>query len=395
MNTPLRIALVHAADARSVRTWSGTAYFSKQAFQQYVGDVVDLTPAPFSVTPYKVAGQVIKTLAGRRYDYAQDRPFAQRLGKHFSQILTQGKYDLVFSPAGSATLAYLQTDVPIIYYSDATWRVLHDYYYCYTNVLPRMAKAADLFDRLSIERASLALFSSDWAARSAVHDYQADPSKVHTVFIGANLMDPPTRAQALQREASDRIHLLMVGVSWENKGGAIALQTLQALLSRGKDAWLTVVGCKAPEGVEHPRMRVIPFLNKQIPAEQERFQALWRESTVFILPTRFEAAGIVFCEAGAYGLPVVATATGGVGSLVKEGVNGYTLSPESGGEEYAKKILEITSDAGAYRQLCHSSREEYEKRLNWDVWGARVAEIIETQLPQFRGRTKWSMLQKK
>lgn len=395
MSNPLRIALLQTEDARNIRTWSGTAYFSKQAFQQYVGEVVDLSPAPFRTTPYKAAGRVIKTLTGREYSYIQSLPFARRLGKHFSQILAQGEYDLVFSPAGSAALAYLQTDIPIIYYSDATWRVVHNYYHCYTNVLPRMAEAADLLDRLTLKHASLALFSSDWAAGSAVRDYQADPSKVHTVFIGANLMDPPTRAQALQRETSDGIHLLMVGVSWENKGGAIALQTLEALLSRGKDAWLTVVGCKAPEGVAHPRMRVIPFLNKQIPAEQERFQALWREATVFILPTRFEAAGIVFCEAGAYGLPVVATATGGVGSLVKEGVNGYTLSPESGGKEYAKKILEITSDAGAYRQLCHSSREEYEKRLNWDVWGARVAEIIETQLPQLRGRTKWSMLQKK
>lgn len=394
MNNPLRVALVQAADARSIRTWSGTAFFSKQAFQQYVGEVIDFSPAPFSTTPYKIAGRVIKTLTGYEYAYNHDVPFARRLGKHFSQLLAKGSYDLIFSPAGSAALAYLQTDIPIIYYSDATWHVVHNYYKCYTNMPPRIAEAADQLDRLTLQKSTLSLFCSDWAAQSAIRDYGVDPSRVHTVYIGANLLSPPSRVLALQREIGDRVRLLFVGVSWENKGGAIALQTLEALLERSIDAWLTVVGCEVPEGVHHPRMEVIAFLNKQNAEERDRFERLWEEATVFILPTRFEAAGIVFCEAGAYGVPVVATRTGGVGSLVKEGVNGYTLSPESGGREYAEKVMEIISDGSVYKALCRSSREEYEKRLNWEVWGLRVAELIEEQLPQFRGRTKWGARRK-
>lgn len=389
MNTPLRVALVQDSDARSIRTWSGTAFFSKQAFQQYVGEVIDLSPAPFSTIPYKVAGRTIKTLTRREYVYNQDILFARRLGKRFSQLLAKGGYDLVFSPAGSAALAYLQTDIPIIYYSDATWRVLHNYYQCYTNMLPRMAEAAEELDRLTVQKSALSLFSSHWAAQSAIDSYKVDPSKVHTVFIGANLLNPPNRAEALQRQLSDRIQLLFVGVSWENKGGPIALETLQALLARGIDASLTVVGCRVPDGVSHPQMQVIPFLNKQITEERKKFEALWHQATVFILPTRFEAAGIVFCEAGAYGVPVVATRTGGVESLVRNGINGYTLSPESGGREYAEKVIEIISDSSGYEKLCRSSRAEYEQRLNWDVWGQQVAELIEEQLPQFRGRTKW------
>lgn len=233
----------------------------------------------------------------------------------------------------------------------------------------------------------MVLVSSEWARDAAIRDYGVDPGKVHNVWMGANLPDPPSREEALARSYDGgRLRLLFVGVLWDIKGGDIAYEALLRLLEMGYDAELTVVGCRPPEGVTHPRLRVIPFLNKQIPAQRAEFARLWRDAHVFILPSRAEAAGVVFCEAAAHGIPCVATRTGGIPSIIAEGRNGYTLAPSAGGAEYAGQIAEMISDPVRYARLCETSREEYETRLNWDAWGGAVARILSERIPALRER---------
>jgi glycosyltransferase involved in cell wall biosynthesis len=94
------------------------------------------------------------------------------------------------------------------------------------------------------------------------------------------------------------------------------------------------------------------------------------------LPTRAECYGIVFCEASAYGLPVVTTNTGGVSGAVKDGVNGFLLSVDADADEYAIKIMELFSNDEKYYSLVKSSRDLFEKKLNWDAWALEVKKII-------------------
>lgn len=378
---PLQVALVHPLDARDVRSWSGTLYFAKHAIQRHVGAVVDLTPAPVDLRPYRVLRRVIRAASGREYNYEHDPGLARRYARHFSRALAEARADLVFAPAASACVAGLKTEIPIVYYCDATWRAMRDYYGNYTRVLGRTARSADDLERRTLERSALALFASEWAARSAVDDYGADPAKVHVVYIGANLLNPPRREDVLPRAIGSPIRLLLVGVNWGTKGADVAVAALHALRRMGLDARLTVVGCTSAAHAGVPGLTMIPFLNKQDPAERARFEALWKEADFFILPTRFEAAGCVFCEASAYAVPSLATHTGGVASLVAEGRNGYTLPPDAGGAEYASLIAELAREPERYAALCRSAREEYERRLSWERWGERVARLIGGRWP--------------
>lgn len=380
MSSDLNIALIQQADARSVRTWSGTAWFSKRAIEKHLGRVTDLSPYPNSILPWHLRGKLFSSLSGKGYSPDHDPDIARRYGEYFSRKLREGNYDLVFSPAGSASIAWLETDIPIVYFSDATWRVVLDYYACYTNLIPMSRKGGDEIERRALERSRLALFSSDWAARSAIDDYGIDPARVRTVGIAANLIDPPRREEVLKRRLGKTIRLLFIGVSWENKGGAIARDTLIHLLDQGYDAELVVLGCEVPSNMAHPRMRTIRYLDKAIPAQLAEFERLWRESDFFILPTRFEATAIVFCEASAYGLPVLTTDTGGVAAIVHEGTNGFRLPLIAGGAEYASVIKSLVDDPDRYDDLCRSSRDEYDNRLNWDSWGERVADIVRQEL---------------
>lgn len=387
MAGPLRIALVHCRDADDVRVWSGTPYFAKRAVERHVGEVIDLSPAPLGNFFYRLASKFFR-LMGKGAPHDQFLHYARALGRYFSDRLARDSYDLVFVPSGKEVLAFLETDVPIIYYSDATWRAVEDYYSVYTNVVPFLSRNGELLERRSIDKSSILLYASSWAADSAVKDYGADPANVHVLYIGANLMHPPRREEVLLRALGNTVRLLLVGVDWQIKGGSVALEVLKRLLELGYDARLTVVGCTAPEGVAHPRMEVIPFLNKQIPEERERFERIWSEADFFLLPSRFEAAGIVFCEAGAHGLPSLAARTGGIPSLIVDGKNGFTVPHEEEPESYVEKIVALINDPEGYAALCRGARDEYEARLNWDAWGARFAEIVAGRFPHLRERIR-------
>ncbi|MCE2503355.1 MAG: glycosyltransferase family 4 protein [Chlorobi bacterium] len=389
MAKPLQIALVHPENADNVRVWSGTPFFMKRAVEKHLGRVVDLSPAPVNTLKWKILSKGTSLLIRKKAPYDHLRAYSRELAKYFRPLLLKRLYDLIVAPGARESIALLDTDIPIITYSDATWDAVVDYYSVYSNLLAKARIDGEYLEQSAIDKSALFLYSSDWAADSARNHYHADPAKVHTFYLGANLMNPPTREEVLPRKLGKRIRLLLVGVDWEIKGGAIVLQVLKGLIDRGCDARLTVVGFTAPRGVEHPQMEVIPFLNKQIPEERKRFERAWRDADFFILPSRFEAAGLVFCEASAYALPILAARTGGIPSIVKEGKNGFTIPHDEEPEGYIEKIIWFVEHPDQYAQLSLSARIEYENRLNWDTWGTRLAEVVSERFPEFRERIEY------
>lgn len=349
-----------------------------RALQEYCGEVVPIGPfTPFSLKWGNLLRHGVRLISGRKYLHSHTVSLSKLLGVMADRRLLEEKCDVIFAAAGSAVVAHLKTETPIVYLSDATVRVMLDYYDEFSNVLQSHVRMAEQLERRSIEKASQFMYPSSWAANSAVRDYGADPSKVNVVPLGANLETPPSREQALQRSRGDKCRLLFVGVYWDRKGGDIALETLFELERLGVEAELTVVGSEPKEPVHHPNLRFIPFLNKNDPEDWERLDALYKQSDFFILPTRAECFGIALCEANAYGLPVLTTSTGGIPGLVREGINGFLFPLEARGDCYAAKIQEVFSNPETYQALRASSREQFETRLNWDAWGRRAAQIIQ------------------
>jgi glycosyltransferase involved in cell wall biosynthesis len=105
---------------------------------------------------------------------------------------------------------------------------------------------------------------------------------------------------------------------------------------------------------------------------------LYKQSNFFLLPTRAEASGLVFSEAAAFGLPVVTTDTGGITSIVRQGVNGITLPYSATAISYAKLIEEIFNDPSRYKHLAKAARQQYDETLNWDTWGNKVNQLIDS-----------------
>jgi glycosyltransferase involved in cell wall biosynthesis len=75
------------------------------------------------------------------------------------------------------------------------------------------------------------------------------------------------------------------------------------------------------------QLKTIHFLP---PMSQEVLKEVYKKASVFILPSTRETWGLVVNEAMASGLPVLVSNQAGCAStLIKEGINGYSFSPEN------------------------------------------------------------------
>lgn len=71
--------------------------------------------------------------------------------------------------------------------------------------------------------------------------------------------------------------------------------------------------------------------------------SLYQSATLFVLPTREDALGVVVLEALHCGLPVIATSVGGLPDMIINGINGLLIKPDDP-SELANAILLLLKD---------------------------------------------------
>jgi glycosyltransferase involved in cell wall biosynthesis len=224
-------------------------------------------------------------------------------------------------------------------------------------------------EQLAMDRATFAVYASQWAADSARRYYNIENAKVKVIPFGANLEishSVDAVVQMIKARPRDRCRLLFIGVEWKRKGGALAVETARLLNEAGLPTTLRVVGCDPFRRSETPPfVERLGFISKRTDSGRAKLQDLLSTSHFLILPSRAEAAGIVFCEASAFGLPSITTDTGGIPTYIRNGMNGICLSLEATADEYAREIYKLFVDRDRYEHMGIDSFCEYETRLNW------------------------------
>ncbi len=204
-------------------------------------------------------------------------------------------------------------------------------------------------------------------ARSVIDEYGCPAQKVECVYAGSNVSTELSGDIDGSRYRAK--HVLFVGVDWERKGGPVLLEAFRILRRSHPDARLTIVGCSPP--VTEPGVHVagrVPL--REVP----RF---YRAASVFCLPTLNEPFGLVFLEAGAYGLPVVATPIGAIPEIVLEGETGCLVPPQNP-RELASRLASLIVDPERCERMGARAREWIGQRYSWERTGERIATLIES-----------------
>jgi glycosyltransferase involved in cell wall biosynthesis len=221
-------------------------------------------------------------------------------------------------------------------------------------------------ERLMESFADHLLFVSDYERRTFIR--KIGSPRVASSLVYNGLTAPEFEPVAADPDAAD---LLYIGMMRDLKGPDLFIAALPEIERRiGRQVSAVMVG----DGEDLPRYKAeidrlglagrVRFLE---PMPARRAFALGR---LIVVPSRAEAMPYIVLEALAAGLPMVATAVGGIPEIF--GRNSAALiQPDAG--EIAAKVAEALADTAAYRMLMPSPAE-LQARFGADVMAAAIEE---------------------
>jgi glycosyltransferase involved in cell wall biosynthesis len=238
-------------------------------------------------------------------------------------------------------------------------------------------------------------------------------ARIHTVGNGVDVLrfSPPVRAaRARVGERRRRLRLLYVGRIAPDKGVHLLTETADRLIREGVGLELTLIGKPGLMpydllgrllGGDAPALEAVrPFYGRSLrswlgrevlrrgrnygdalrarlsPAAAARVRFLgtvsqpaliraYRAADLLVLPSIWqESYGLPVAEAMACGVPVLASATGGVPELVEDGVTGR-LFPRLDVQALACTLREMSADPARLQQMGRAARIRAQRLLTW------------------------------
>jgi phosphatidyl-myo-inositol dimannoside synthase len=183
----------------------------------------------------------------------------------------------------------------------------------------------------------------------------------------------------------DRPVVVCVSRLVARKGQDMLIRSLPLIHRRVPDAAVLIVG-DGPQRGDLEKLvdklglrRDVVFTGRKAWVDTPAYFAA---GDVFCMPTRtrkagfeIEGLGIVYLEASACGLPVVAGDSGGAPDAVQDGVTGYVVNGRAT-EEIAERVSALLLDRELAREMGEWGRRWVEQRWRWDDLAAELAALL-------------------
>lgn len=388
-NQTLRVACVTTYAATGSSTSPSWAYYMAGAVAGQNADVEFL--GPMVLPPALVGWNRLKQRAYSRlfhqyYTPERSTPLLRRFARQLDRRLAVSDHQVVFSPIspGSQPVAYLDCRQPIVIWTDTTLAAAIDFYpelkkLCYPSVRDGLRN-----ERAALSRADVIVYSSEWAAESAIQRYGLPRDKVKVASFGPCLDIEHAVGDveaAINARSTAVCRLLFIANQWKRKGGDLAVDVTLRLRTEGIQAELYCVGREPPDEVRAlDCVRVVGRLSKSDPRQRAQLMGLLAESNYLILPSTADCTPFVFSEACAFGVPCLTTNVGGIPSVIRDDINGKMFPLGASAEDYCRYISENFQQPERYGRLARSAFGQYRARLNWDVAGRAVCGFMREAL---------------
>jgi len=212
---------------------------------------------------------------------------------------------------------------------------------------------------------------SEYLRQSFIRNYGVDPSRVHNVGGGINLNDLPEPAANKDYRAN---RILFIGTEFTRKGGPQLLKAFRAVREAIPSAELHIVGPTQVADLP-PGAFSHGHLSKSDPSQRLRLESLFRDATVFALPSLYEPFGIAPLEAMLYQLPAVVTNAWALAEFVNPGVNGDVVDKGSV-DDLAKTLIQVLSNSDRLAAMGRKGREMVLSRYTWPSVVERMSAIV-------------------
>jgi len=172
-----------------------------------------------------------------------------------------------------------------------------------------------------------------------------------------------------QAECAKGVSALFLGSVGPTKGIFDLLEAMSHLKSRGCDMHLWLAGYEEEEGDlarAHARLEELGLQHScEIlgMVQGARKAQLLHDAALFVLPSYREGLPMALVEAMAAGLPVVATSVGGIPDVVRDGYNGFLVSPGDV-QALVDKLAILGGDPSLRSLMGKRSRQIAERELD-------------------------------
>ncbi|MFF0752048.1 glycosyltransferase family 4 protein [Streptomyces sp. NPDC004267] len=232
------------------------------------------------------------------------------------------------------------------------------------------ARLVRLLERRAARAASVVLGTSselvDRARRRGARDARLAPVTVPACHAPVCLHDGKARAEL---GAVDRPLLMAVGALEPGRGYGMLLDA--ARVWRGLDPQpLLVIAGEGPERAALQRRIEAEELGVQLIGRREDVAELLAAADVAVLPSRWEARSLLAQEALRLGVPLVATAVGGVPELVGDAAE---LVPYGDADAMAEAVRGLLDDADRRMDLAAAGRVQ---ARTWPTEDETVAHVL-------------------
>jgi glycosyltransferase involved in cell wall biosynthesis len=213
-----------------------------------------------------------------------------------------------------------------------------------------------------------------------------DREKLFTTGNGINVKEyKPCKLETFKKNFFERYNIkedsklvLFLARKIETKGVDQLIDSAKRILKKNKNVVFLLVG---------PNLKWFDDLYRSLSSElkrnildlnyvshQEKVNLL-HLSDIFVLPSKFEAFGIVFLEAWACNTPVIGSNQGAVPSII----GGEGLVFEFGNvNDLTDKIEILLEDEELAGEMSKKGKEKILKNYTWDKIGRKVEEVYET-----------------
>ncbi len=392
----LRVGMVFLTDPASPTQLSGMPYRMAAALQEQGVEIVPLAGVDPASVRMDLGSRIRRRLRSemlglvpRGARAAWDDLFAGRtrravlgrasaLSDRISVQMGGEDLDLLFGVCISTALYGLETDLPIVYFSDATSPIINETYPKPASRGRAVKEALLEVERVSLARATRAGFASAATLQSALEDLRVPAERTALIPMGAHITpsDPGSVRSPADPPTSRDCRLLIVAADPVRKRVDLAVRAVETLRSRGVRATLSVVGPGTRLSRRSAAVESVGPLRLEDPDDTQRHRDLLRACHIQLLPSVGEAFGIAPAESAHFARPSIVSDAGGLPFVVLDDRTGVVLPVEADHRRWADAVGGLVHDPERYRRYSTAALARARDELNWSAWAARVVGLM-------------------